>query len=142
MNFSDKKRNFNKLYNQLKEKYYAVYGKYINEAICLLDTLGVNEFAWNYKNVFLEIKLLEEKKIPINGGDVLYYANDDRIEYTYNFWGIDLESKKTSYEQTAKFITDFINKMKNKEKYLFVLVFDYNKYLGLHSDDEDILYIH
>lgn len=141
MNNCDKNSKKKEICDLLIKQYYTIYGNKINNAVCLLESLGVHEFAWDYKNVFSAIEIMKNKRIPIVGGDVCY-MNNGNIEYTYDTWTIDYTNNKSSYEQSIDFINDYISVTRNDKIYLFVLVFDYKKYLGLHRDDEEILYIH
>ncbi len=121
---------------KLIKEYYKVFGDKINSAICLIDQLGVNEFAWDFTNVFEAIEILKQKKIAIIGGDVLV-NNNGEIDYAYVFWSVDKtqDSYKLSIENIKKY-------EKDKDTYLFVLIFSYNKYMNLGNDDKDVIYIH
>lgn len=123
---------------KLVKEYYKVYGDKINSAICLIDQFGVNEFAWDFTDVFDAVEILKQKKIKITGGDVLYNDNG-KIDYAYVFWSTDKvqDVYKESIENIKKF-----EKYKDKENYLFVLIFPYNEYMNLGPDDKDVIYIH
>ncbi len=124
-----------------------VFGEIIYKAFPLMNygIEGSHEFAWKSENVFDAIEILQKKEIPILGGDVCYLKNG-KIDYTYDNWYLtndELEDgTEKTYKKTINYINNYIRVTKNDEKYLFVLVFDYKKYLDLHNDDEDVLYIH
>ena len=128
--------------DKLISKYYKIYEDLINYAYYLTDYgwNGSIEIAWSSEDVYDAIKILKKKKILILGGDVCLIDNG-KIKYTYDNWYTDDVNEEIDkvYKKTIEYINIFTNKRK---QYLFILVFDYKKYLDLHRDDENVLYIH
>ena len=134
--------------DEVVKKGEKIFGELIYKAFPLIKygIEGSHEFAWESENVFDAIEILKGKKILIIGGDVCLIKNE-RIEYTYDNWALTNDELKgvieETYKKTINYINNYIlNNRYKKEEILFVLVFDYKKYLGLHRDDENVLYIH
>ena len=97
-----------------------VIGEKINKGISL-KLLGINEYAWDYKNITDIISLLREKKISILGGDV-YIVKNVIINTTFDSWYFDTKSD-ADYEDSYKKAIDYINIFETKEeKYIYSII--------------------
>lgn len=82
-----------------------------------LQTIGVNNFAWNYANIIKIINNLYNRNFITLGGDVYLILENEEIELTYNNWYIskdDLEKGVTfTKNKSIKCIEKFnnVNKM-------------------------------
>lgn len=97
-----------------------IIGEKVSEGISL-TTIGINEYAWEYKNIIDIISILRKRKIPILGGDV-YIIKNGKINTTFDSWYYDNISD-TGYEDSYKKTIDYINIFEAKEEtYVYSIV--------------------
>ncbi len=85
--------------------------------------LETTEYALNYEDICLFLKLISQKDVFILGGDV-WEEEEGKMYITYNNWYISPENytAKESLEKTINYINDII--LCNSNKLYFVIVID------------------
>lgn len=89
-----------------------------------LKEFGILEYAWTFNSIKEIICILNEKKIPILGGDVYKICNG-KIYQTYDSWYINRSNEKffysKSYERTISYILDY--EKRNEGCFIYSIVF-------------------
>lgn len=89
--------------------------------------MGINDYLWKWNDALRLIDLFVEHKLPILGGDVYEYI-DNNLKYTDNSWSIskrDLFAPSENYIVESKnlaftYIKNYIKK--NGENYYFLII--------------------
>ena len=103
---------------------YDLIPQSIIDKSIFLKELGIFEHAWMFEDIKKIIDILDEKKIPILGGDVYKICNG-KISQTYDSWYInkseecDFPSK--SYEKTVLYISEY--EKRNEGHFLYSIIF-------------------
>lgn len=103
---------------------YKILSANILKSGISLEPLGIAEYAWE-KNLVIEIlNILNDKRIPVLGGDV-YKIVDNEIKSTYDGWYIDKDETPEFVRKSLDMAKSYIEEYEhlNEGKYLYSLVF-------------------
>lgn len=94
-----------------------------------LESIGIEEYAWEHKDVHCVLSLLRQKKRGVVGGDVLTLDHKNMPYYTYQHWNIEPEVGETnesfikkSHEITHTYINEIEKKNVDKNKKLLYVI--------------------
>lgn len=103
---------------------YDLLPQFILDNSISLKELGVFEYAWKSDDIKKIIEILDEKRIPILGGDV-YKVENGKACQTYDSWYINISNEwdfySKSYEKAMSYILNY--EKKNKGKFIYSIVF-------------------
>ncbi len=103
---------------------YELIPQHIIDKGIFLKELGIFEYVWIFEDVKRIITILDEKKIPILGGDV-YKIYNGKIIRTYDSWYInkskEYDFRKKSYERTVSYISMY--EERNEGDFLYSIIF-------------------
>ncbi|MCB9008160.1 MAG: hypothetical protein H6656_12465 [Ardenticatenaceae bacterium] len=102
----------------------------LRKGVDLSEPLGVNNFAWYFKDALQVINWCGQNDIAVVGGDVIERLETGKLSYTYDNWYMDSDASAKRAEFVIKSIEfanqkiTFFKQIHSSKTLLFELVFN------------------